>query len=48
MITFIIVNWFGASELLFDYTVFELKFLLLENGNIEVYLPNGKYYDTIK
>jgi len=44
---FKIVNWFCASELVFDYTFFELSFQLLEDGKIEIYLPNGNYYDTI-
>ena len=44
---FKILNWFGASDLLFEYTIFELNFKSIDNNRFEIYLPNGNYYITI-
>lgn len=44
---FKILNWFVASDLLFEYTIFDLIFKSIDNDRFEIYLPNGNYYITI-
>ena len=44
---FKILNWFGASDLFFEYSIFDLLFKSVGNDRFQIYLPNGKYFTTI-